>query len=424
MSNLEKNRKIAQKIQETKMRRKTQKVRIFQLKINERKLNKSQKETLFKMFLEAKWLYNFAVTQSKLERDFYKLKEVSGFDKDKNLIVRKLEVLPVKLKQSIIDGIFVNIKSLSTHKRNGKKIGRLKPKSEYNSIELNQNRKSHEIKTKNSFRVSGISKYLFVHGLQQIKSDYEIANAKLIKNPSGYYIYITTYESLKGEPKNEKKNDVGLDFGIKDHITTSEGKKYNCIIEETDRLKKLQRKFAKQKKGSNNRYKTLQKIKLEYEKISNKKNDATNKIVSELLKTYNFIYFQDENLTGWQKGFFGKHVQHSILGRVKFKLKRSPRTLMLDRYLPTTKFCFHCGQTKENLTLNDRIFHCDCGYSEDRDVKAAKTMIFFGQCHFEKIGREPTEFKLVEKMLDSELASANSGQFSEKQEASINSIKN
>lgn len=417
---LEKNRRIAEKGKATRLKRHSQKCRVFQLKINERKLNKLQKENLQRMFLEAKWLYNYCVTQEKLDFNFYKLKTVTGLDRDKNIIVRQLPTLYGKIKQGIIQQIFSNIKMLSTKKKQGKKIGRLKPKSEYNGIELNQNLYTHKIIDSKRIKIAGIKKPLFVHGLHQIKKDYEIANAKLIRKPSGYYIYITTYENLRGEPKNKKKNDIGLDFGIKTHIATSEGKKYTCTIEETDRLKRLQRKFSKQKKRSNNKYKTLQKIKLEYEKISNRKNDASNKIVSELLRNYNFIYFQDENISGWQKAFFGKQVQHSILGRVKFKLRQSKKTLMLDRFLPTTKFCFNCG--KENkLELSDRIFNCECGYSEDRDIKAAKTMVFFGHCHFEKIGMERTEFTPVEKVSDSELVSTNSGQFSEKQEASINS---
>ncbi|MBQ3586346.1 MAG: hypothetical protein II964_06485, partial [Synergistaceae bacterium] len=29
------------------------------------------------------------------------------------------------------------------------------------------------------------------------------------------------------------------------------------------------------------------------------------------------IYMQDENLTGWHKGLFGRTVQHSVLGLIK-----------------------------------------------------------------------------------------------------------
>ncbi len=72
-------------------------------------------------------------------------------------------------------------------------------------------------------------------------------------------------------------------MGIKDHITLSNGEKLNVTIGETERLKLLQRKFARSKKGSNNRYKLKKLIKKEYQKITNRKNDAANKVVAYLL---------------------------------------------------------------------------------------------------------------------------------------------
>jgi putative transposase len=90
-------------------------------------------------------------------------------------------------------------------------------------------------------------------------------------------------------------------------------KKFKASIGETERLKCLQRKLARQKKGSNNRRKNIFKIKKEYQKISNRKNDMVNKIISHIL-SYEHIYMQDEMISNWHKGLFGKQVQHSILG--------------------------------------------------------------------------------------------------------------
>ena len=76
-------------------------------------------------------------------------------------------------------------------------------------------------------------------------------------------------------------------------------------------------------KGSNNRHKTVKLIQKEYQKLSNKKEDMANKIVSKL-KAYSCICMQDEQIDGWHKGLFGKQIQHSCLGRVKAKLKALP----------------------------------------------------------------------------------------------------
>lgn len=128
-------------------------------------------------------------------------------------------------------------------------------------------------------------------------------------------------ENFKTKEKNGK--EIGLDLGIKSTITTSEGEKLDVSVEESDRLKRLQREMFRRAKGSNNRRKTIRLIQREYQKLSNRKEDKANKIVSRL-KVYDCIVMQDEQISGWHKGLFGKQVQHSCLGLVKAKLKVLP----------------------------------------------------------------------------------------------------
>jgi transposase len=88
-----------------------------------------------------------------------------------------------------------------------------------------------------------------------------LANANLIKKPDGYYLKVTAYINKKNfKEKTSNRKEIGLDFGIKTNITTSEGEKLDISIEESDRLKKLQRELFRRTKGSNNRYKTIKKI--------------------------------------------------------------------------------------------------------------------------------------------------------------------
>ena len=117
----------------------------------------------------------------------------------------------------------------------------------------------------------------------------EYANANLLKKPDGYYLKVTCYidkDLLTTTTTNSK--EIGLDFGIKTNITTSEGEKLDISVEESERLKKLQRRLQKQVKGSNNRYKTIKQIRREYLKLSNKKKDKANKLVHKF-KQYDTI---------------------------------------------------------------------------------------------------------------------------------------
>ena len=54
----EKNSKIRDSLAQTRAKRKSQICRVFDLKIDESKLSKRQKEDLKMQFVESKWLYN------------------------------------------------------------------------------------------------------------------------------------------------------------------------------------------------------------------------------------------------------------------------------------------------------------------------------------------------------------------------------
>ena len=99
----------------------------------------------------------------------------------------------------------------------------------------------------------------------------------------------------------------------------------------------------------------------------------------DITKGRKLIVIQDENIKGWHKGLFGKQVQNSALGTLKAKLIANPNVLVVDRFFPSTKMCPQCGAINEGITLSDRVFACGCGYTEDRDVKAAKTMLLAGR---------------------------------------------
>ena len=251
--------------------------------------------------------------------------------------------------------------------------GQLNFKSELNCIPLKQYGNSYVFKSFNKVRISGISGKLLVRTGNQLQIADELANANLIKKPDGYYLKVTAYinkENYKQIETNGK--EIGLDFGIKTNITTSEGEKLDVSVEESDRLKKLQRKQFRQVKGSNNRYKTIKKIQREYQKLSNKKQDKANKIVSKL-KRYETIVIQDEQISNWHRTY-GRTVQHSCMGLIKTKLKQLPQIIVLDKWIPTTKWCPRCGRL-HGMPTDVRTYVCECGYHEDRDVHSANNMI-------------------------------------------------
>lgn len=359
---------------ENKNRRQSMSIKIYEFKLT--KLNLKDKKYLDFIFTQAKWLYNFILSAEDIFTFDRKTKDITHRDKDGNDIEVSL-TLSAQIKQSIYARIVSAIKGLSVKKKKGRQdeVGKLKFKSKVNSVELVQYGNSHKYNFMNN--TVTFNKHIFkILGLKQIKENAEFANAFLIRKADGYYIHQTCY--CLPEKLEEREESVGTDFGIKDNITLSNGEKFNSKIEESLRLKNLQRKLCRQVKGSKNYYKTKNKIDREYLKNNNKKNDAANKIFFYLNNNFKTIVIQDENLRGWHSGLFGKEIQHSILGRLKAKLISLNKTIVVDKFFPSTKQCYVCGH-KNNIELSERIFKCQhCGFEEDRDIKAAKSILFEG----------------------------------------------
>ena len=54
--------------------------------------------------------------------------------------------------------------------------------------------------------------------------------------------------------------------------------------------------------------------------------------------------------------------------------------ILADRWEPSSKRCSGCGWIDEDLTLSDRIFHCEqCGLVRDRDLNAAINLMQTGR---------------------------------------------
>lgn len=381
---LKKNQTIREGNAQTRLKRKSQSCRTFKFKIDRSHLTSSQKESLKMFFVESKRIYNYLITEIKngkdiFDYDYKTLKTITYLDKDKNPINYNVNYIGSSVLQDIVRLIKESICGLSASKKNGNKVGTLKYKSECNSIRLKQYGITHYLKG-NRIKIQGIKKPIKIEGLKQLSKynniDYTIAN--ILYDGYDYFITLTCY--IDKEPlKTPYKNDIiGIDFGCESTITLSNGEKKRILIGESERLKGLQAKLATQKKRSNNWYKTISLIRKEYNHISNQKNDASNKIVHDLISNYKTIVIQDDQLNKWHEGeHISKTVQHSILGRIKSQLKNHENVIILDQWFPTTKHCFKCG-SDINLTLSDRVFKCPvCGAESDRDVHAANNMIEF-----------------------------------------------
>ena len=200
----------------------------------------------------------------------------------------------------------------------------------------------------------------------------------------GTYWCSITVDDLQPKPtktKLVKDNAVGIDLGIKDYATLSDGTKYSNPkhLEQSQRkLAHLQKVFARKDKESMNHERMRIKVAKCYRSITNQRNDFLHKLSTHLIKNYDVICLEDLNVKGMEQNH---HLARAIQGaswsefvrQLEYKSEwYGKNILFIGRFEPSSKLCHKCGYINSELTLKDREWVCPvCGEHLDRDVNAA-----------------------------------------------------
>jgi putative transposase len=399
----EKNLKIKESLLATAKRRENQICKVIKLKLDESHFSKVQIDYFNMIFIEKKRLYNHIVSELKAGSPLSSIdtriktilvSKLNPEYKEEDFINEKfikveynLKYLNSKIVQGVITEVKNSLSGLKALKSKGFRVGKLRYAKFSNSIELSQYKNQYEIinsklrlaisrEFSKSLDKNQKFKLIRTHGSEQLTSNMELTSAKIVRKPSGLYLHITTYQEKVALQPSERT--VGIDLGIKNNITLSDGKVFNGKFPIPESLKRLQRKVAKQILNSKNRIKTKKKIEKQYEKLTNKKENQTNQIVAAIKKEYGSAVFQDDNIQSW-KNTKGKSrvIQNSILGRLKKSFKEN-NFKKLGKWIPTTKLCYCCLKLNKCPEGQD-MYLCSCGLHEQRDIKAAKTILYLGQ---------------------------------------------
>lgn len=222
------------------------------------------------------------------------------------------------------------------------------------------------------------------------KDGWKIKSGTVSIKAGRYYVSVLV-EIPDTKIVNNSNDDIGIDLGLKDFAIVSNGKIYKNINKST-RIKKLEKRLRREQRCLSRKYENLkkgestqkniqkQKLKVQilHHKIDNIRTDYINKAIAEIVKAKpSYITIEDLNVSGMMKN---RHLAKAVASqkfyefRTKIKAKCDENGIELrivDRWFPSSKMCHHCGAIKKDLKLSDRIYRCDCGYVEDRDLNAA-----------------------------------------------------
>ena len=223
------------------------------------------------------------------------------------------------------------------------------------------------------------------------KEGYVIKSGTVSIKADRYYVSVLV-ELPDNKTADNSNEGIGIDLGLKDFATVSNGKTYKNI-NKSAKLKKLEkqlireqrslsRKYENSQKGESTQRANIQKQKLKVQKlhhrIDNIRTDYINKTIAEIVKTKpSYITIEDLNVKGMMKN---RHLSKAVASqkfyefRIKLQAKCNENGIELrvaDRWYPSSITCHCCKNIRKDLKLSDRIFKCDCGYIEDRDFNAA-----------------------------------------------------
>lgn len=327
------------------------------------------------------------------------------------------------LKQTVKD-------TYSSFIRFFKKISKYPVKKTYNDshksfymdpykIEFTENKVKLEKIANNTKQNRTVLNWIKLAEKNRIPTDCKYYNPRI--SFDGYRFYLTVavddmYAPTKYKVKKEKLNktneSIGVDVNINNIDTSNTDATITKEIEtinNTKKVKRLEKRIIKQQKSLSRKYHLSKEINKKFIKSHNYMknkyrlhklrsklqniresylNDTINKIVFIKNNTIPYrIVIEDLdvkemlNTTDEVKKKENKHLRpliqkvafSKILTKIKEKcLFYDIKLVIANQYFPSSKTCSCCHYIKNNLKLSDRIYKCDnCGLIIKRDLNAA-----------------------------------------------------
>lgn len=178
---------------------------------------------------------------------------------------------------------------------------------------------------------------------------------------------------------------VGIDPGLLSLVALSNGvtvEHPRYLKESLAKLRRLQRKAARQVKGSNRQKQTYQQIAKLNHHVANQRRDFWHKLTRDLAERYDLIAVEDLRVAFMnQSKYLSRSSYDAGLGMLKpmlaYKVEETGAKLILVNPKNTTQTCSGCGE-KVKKSLRVRIHDCpSCGLKIDRDVNAARNVLAF-----------------------------------------------
>ena len=212
----------------------------------------------------------------------------------------------------------------------------------------------------------------------------EIKRVRVVHRADGCYVQFCV-NVKRNEEVTPTGKSVGIDVGLNHFLTDSNGDTVpnpRYLRKSEKALRRLQRRVSKNKKGSANRKKAINKLGRKHLKVSRQRKDFAVKTALCVVKSSDFVAYEDlqvKNMVrnrklaksisdaAWSQFAQWLHYLGSVYGK----------TVVAVAPEYTSQDCSGCGATvKKSLSVRNHT--CSCGTVLDRDHNAALNILAKG----------------------------------------------
>ncbi len=347
--------------------------------------SKNQEVKLNRTLNTCRHLYNNALSERKRVAELNRLKIsfqvfpwgssikpewISYEDQANNLSETKTDVQK-KVHSQVLQNTLKRLDRSFQNFFNGYGYPRFKGRNQYNTFTYPQS----------GFQINDmgltLSKIGSIRIFQHREIEGKIKTCTIKKDVDQWYA-IFTVDIAKKIEKVPIKTKTGVDVGLESLLTLSNGEKIEpqkFYRRSEESLAWEQRKLSRKKKGSANRKKQVIKVAKVHRKIRNQRKDSNHKTSKGLVKTFDYIVFEDLQIKNMvQNHHLAKSILDAGWGQIirftAYKAEYAGKTIELVDPYYTSQTCL-CGH-KVLKNLKVRIHVCPrCGLILNRDHVSA-----------------------------------------------------
>lgn len=349
-----------------------------------------QKQSLAQLFGCVRVVWNDALALCKQSEKLPGYNKLSGLlTQAKKTEERKwlADVSSVPLQQSLrhLETAYKNFFNSRNGKRKGKKVGLPKFKKKTNTQSAEFTKAAFQVKNKIVYLAKiGNIEPIWSRGLPS-----EPSSVTAIKDCAGRY-FLSFVVEVDSNVTVAKNQSIGIDLGIKLFAAMSNGETAQSPdYSKSDRkIRKLQKKLARQPKGSKRREITRIRIAKQHNRISDTRKDFLHKLSTKIVSENQTIVLEDLAVSGMVKNrrlaraisLQGWREFRNLCEAKSTKIGREFRTI--SRWEPTSQICSSCGYKWGKLDLKVREIVCmSCNSRHCRDENASRNIEQVGMGH-------------------------------------------